>query len=333
MKIAFVLSYPTFSPSNGIVSQALTWKKGLEDAQHEVYLINMWDKNDWKIFDVIHFFGFSQYMNDLIIHLSKSDYKNIVVSPILDPNYSLTTLKVRARWGSNKLRLTNQYHSLYTIRKQVNAYFVRSEYEKEYLSKGFDIERSKCIIIPLAYGIDHARDVYPDREPFCLHISLLADKRKNVKSLIAAAQKYNFRLLLGGKLRNNKEYNLIKSWIKDSDNIEYLGFLSDEEIKNLYQRAKVFALPSLYEGVGIVALDAAVMGCNIVITKQGGPKEYYANMAKIVDPNNVDDIGNAIVDFLGKTTFQPELTNYIQSNYSLPLVTKKLEEAYNKLTK
>lgn len=55
MKIGFILSNPVFAQSNGIVSQALTWKKGLEANGHQVVLINMWDKNDWTTFNVLHF--------------------------------------------------------------------------------------------------------------------------------------------------------------------------------------------------------------------------------------------------------------------------------------
>ena len=66
MKIAFILSNSVFSPSNGITSQAKTWKKGLEQLDHEVVLIDMWQKNDWKSFDILHFYGFSIYMCDFI---------------------------------------------------------------------------------------------------------------------------------------------------------------------------------------------------------------------------------------------------------------------------
>ncbi|MDC1226290.1 hypothetical protein N8013_01435 [Algibacter sp.] len=62
MKIAYILSHSVLAPTNGIVSQAKTWKKGLEQLGHEVQLINMWKKNDWANFDIIHFYGFSNYM-------------------------------------------------------------------------------------------------------------------------------------------------------------------------------------------------------------------------------------------------------------------------------
>lgn len=99
---------------------------------------------------------------------------------------------------------------------------------------------------------------------------------------------------MAGKLRNEQEQIWLNLLIADAPQIEYLGFVSDEELKNLYRRAKVFALPSIYEGVGMVALEAAVMGDDIVITSQGGPKEYYADLAEIVNPISVDEIGKQL---------------------------------------
>lgn len=315
MKIAFILSYGGFAPTNGIVSQGLTWKKGLEDLGHEVNLINMWDKNDWKSFDAILFFGFNVYACEFINIVSKVN-SNIIVAPILDPDYSITTLKIYSYWGSHKLRLTNPFYSLRGVKDKIKTVLVRSEFEKKYMVEGFGFPAEKCKIVRLSCGINPP-DILPQKEPFCLHISLLCDKRKNVKRLIEAAKKYQFRLVLAGKLRNKEEGQLLNSWIGNADNIEYYGFISEDEKMDLYSRAKVFALPSTNEGVGIVALEAAAMGCDIVITKLGGPHEYYENKAKIVDPYNVDEIGQAIKYFIDGKTYQPDLKYFILQNYSL----------------
>ena len=329
MKIAFILSNTVFSPTNGVVSQAKTWKKGLEDLGHKVILINMWEQNDWKSFDVIHFFNFSEYMAGFIGLLYPIN-PNIVLSPILDPDYSTMALKLYSHWGSQKLRLTNPFYKLRTIKHLIKTYFVRSEFEKEYMAKGFDIEPSHCCIVPLSYGIQPP-DILIEKEPFCLHISLLLDKRKNVKRLIDAADKYQFKLVLAGKLRDEQEQTTLSQWLQGTNTVEYRGYISDEEMKNLYSKAKVFALPSINEGVGIVALEAAAFGCDIVVTKLGGPKEYYADMAATINPYSVDEIGKAVKRYIDGDTHQPQLQQYIQKQYSLSSVCGQLVYAYKKL--
>ena len=110
------------------------------------------------------------------------------------------------------------------------------------------------------------------------------------------------------------------------------GFVSEEELLTLYNKAKVFALPSINEGVGLVALEAAVHGCNIVITNNGGPKEYYVNgLANLVDPYNVDDIGLNIMQSLENNNQQPALRNHILNNYSIDSCVDKLIESYYKV--
>lgn len=329
MKIGYILSNPVFAQSNGIVSQALTWKKGLEISGHEVVLINMWDKNDWASFDVLHFFGFSRYMADFLKGVCKVNDK-IVLSPILDPSYSISSFKAYCHWGNDKLRLTNAYHSLYTVKDKIKRYLVRSEFEQSYFVKGLNISEEQCKIVPLSFEPFKMTN-YQVRENFCLHVSLLCDERKNVKRLIEAAKKYKFHLVLGGKLRNDSERKLLSSWISGAKNIEYRGFLSEEEKNDLYSRARVFALPSVNEGVGIVALEAASCGCDIVITDKGGPKEYYNKMAITVNPYSVDEIGWAISNFLAGQTFQPDLASYINSNFSLEHITCCLEKIYQNL--
>jgi glycosyltransferase involved in cell wall biosynthesis len=67
-----------------------------------------------------------------------------------------------------------------------------------------------------------------------------------------------------------------------------------------------------------------------VVTSLGGPHEYYADMAKVVNPYNVDEIGRAVHDFLDGDTFQPALSEYVDKNYSLEKISKKLESTLSK---
>lgn len=329
MRIAFIQSNPILVPSDGILSQAKTWKTILERRGHEVQLINMWEVNDWKSFHIILFFGFTHYTENCIMWLKEINPR-FAVAPILDPAINnVNAYKIYSRIGSKKLYLSSSYYALRNAAPYVKLFLARSEYEKRFLTQGWGIEPEKTAIVPLSYSHVIKTDDKNrwKKELFCLHISLLADERKNVRRLIEAAKKYNFPLVLGGKLRNKKEETTLQNWIGNAPNIEYKGFLSEEEMTDLYSRAKVFALPSTKEGVGIVALDAAMMGCDIVVTSIGGPKEYYGKMARIVNPYDIDEIGKAVSSFLNGATYQPQLKEHIQKNYSLDIIAEKLENS------
>ena len=111
-----------------------------------------------------------------------------------------------------------------------------------------------------------------------------------------------------------------------------LGFVKDEELTSLYNRAKVFALPSLNEGVGLVALEAAVCGCNIVITNLGGPKEYYEDgSAEFVNPYDIDDIGKAVLRALDNNNTQPQLRETLIKKYNVSACVDHLIDLYKQL--
>jgi glycosyltransferase involved in cell wall biosynthesis len=156
------------------------------------------------------------------------------------------------------------------------------------------------------------------KENFCFHCSRLRAENKNVPRLITAAKKFGFQLKLAGALHGKEDEKWLKDLIGNSSNIEYVGMISDEELISYYKRCKVFALPSLVEGVGMVALEAATQGAEIVLTNDGAPKDYYQGRAYLVNPRSVDEIGQACLLAL-KGGKQPELLDFMHKHDGLDI--------------
>lgn len=329
MKIGFIYSGFRLSLGNGIVSQANTWKKILERKGHEVIMCHPWEYNDISSFDALQIFSFDNSTENLVRELYKKN-NNIYIAPILDPDYSITNAKLRSFCGFSPLRLSNRFHALRKVKDLVSGILVRSDFEKDYLIRSFGYSEEQCHVIRLSSGVAKQECLnLSKREPFCFHMSFVTDERKNVKRLIDASVKYNFDLVLAGGIHFEQEREMFNSWIKGKPNIKYLGYISNEAKINLYKKAKVFALPSLNEGVGLVALEASAYGCDIVMTSLGGPKEYYGNLAEIVNPYDIDSIGKGVVNLLGGKTYQPSLSDRICKLYSDESVGKSLIEVYS----
>ena len=332
MKIAYIM-YPGacyMGAGDGSKMQAEVWLKELQHKGHEVDRINPWGHYDWKSYDIIHVFGFGLWNYD-IIHWGSGLNPNFVFSPIIDSNTPMWKYRMASHFGCQQLRLFSQNYALRKLRTDIRLFFARSEYEANYLRNGYGIENEKIAIVPLSYRDDHY-DASIKKEPFCLFTGTMTQPRKNVPRLIQAAKKYGFPLKLVGNKGNAKSEAALRTMIGDATNIEILGFVSDEELTSLYNRAKVFALPSLNEGVGLVALEAAIHGCNIVITNLGGPKEYYQEgHANLVNPYDIDEIGQAIVQALQDDTSQPALRNHLIQHYNVSTCTDLLIREYQKV--
>jgi len=332
MKIAYIM-YPGacyMGAGDGSKMQAEIWLNELRHKGHEVDRISPWGHYDWKSYDIIHIFGFGLWNYD-IIHWGSGLNPNIVFSPIIDSNTSMWKYRLASHLGCRKLRLFSQNYALRELKPDVKLFLARTNYEADYLRKGYGIEEKKIAIIPLSYR-NNSYNASIEKEPFCLFTGTMTQPRKNVPRLIMAAKNYDFPLKLVGNKGNAKSEMALKRMIGDSTNIEILGFVSDDELISLYNRAKVFALPSINEGVGLVALEAAIHGCNIVITNLGGPKEYYEKgSVQLVNPYDIDDIGKAVIRALKDNTSQPALRERIMQKYNVSSCVDILIQKYQEL--
>lgn len=326
MNIGIILPHVAFTYYAGIPVQGRFWKEGLEALGHQVYLLNNWDKYDVDSMDYLIILGQGIFISDIVNSYKRYPKLKIVCAPIIDWHKSLFEFKMRCKYlGWHKGGFIKPLHELYEVRDKIDFFLARSEFEKNVIVKGLDVNPSKVKVVPISLRFKDAPDVdYSKKEDFCLHVSRLRDLGKNVPRLVEAAKKYDFNLKLAGTL-HGKDKKWLNDLIAGADNIEYLGRLSDEELIEVYKRTKVFALPSIVEGVGMVALEAAIYGAEVVLTNIGGPKEYYNGRAVLVNPYDVDSIGKGIMEAFENKKAQPELREYVLENYTLQACSKKLE--------
>jgi glycosyltransferase involved in cell wall biosynthesis len=340
MKIAIIMSGQAIEPGGGVRMQGLMWRDGLKLLGHNVDLINFWEEYDWKSYDAIIVLQMVGQFGPILKLLYKNN-SNILFAPILDPGPNATISRYKflaqtlSKIKNSKIghisHMTSDFIEFYDNRSFIKTVLVRSKQEEEYVSKCFNISLDKIKLIPLSLRFDPLEEFPAHKENFCFHVSRLASPNKNVERLVEAAKKYKFQLKLAGYLHGESEKSWMNNLIKESPNIEYVGAVSDTELKKFYMRAKVFALPSYVEGVGMVAMEAAGYGCEIVLTNMGAPKDYYNGLAELVDPFSIDDIGMAIIKCLEKGKSQPKLLNFIKEEYSLYACSKKLEKVIEEI--
>lgn len=327
MKIA--IYKPTVSVSSvcGVKVQGKMWRDGLVTLGHQVDLVNIWDDYDWDSYDWLIMMGYGGNFRDSSRAFSKL-VKRLAIAPIVDPDCGYIKYKFYTKyWGNQKhLGLSSRFHDLYLNKDVYKLWLVRSDFEKSYVTKCLEIDESLIDLVPLQYRVPSC-DTMPIKENFCFHASRLAASNKNVPRLVEAAKKYGFNLVLAGMLASAEEKQWLHNMIDGNANIKYVGQLTDEELLSYYRRCKVFALPSITEGVGMVALEAAANGAEIVLTNDGGPKYYLKDHAEIINPYSVDDIGRAVMKLMERNVYQPALLDYMKNNFSAEACSKQLEKA------
>jgi glycosyltransferase involved in cell wall biosynthesis len=76
--------------------------------------------------------------------------------------------------------------------------------------------------------------------------------------------------------------------------ITFTGFVSDEELRALYQGARALVFPSLYEGFGLPALEAMTYGTPVLSSNVSSLPEVVGDAGLLVDPLSTEAIVEAM---------------------------------------
>lgn len=72
------------------------------------------------------------------------------------------------------------------------------------------------------------------------------------------------------------------------------GYVTDGQLKDLFQNADLFVFPSLYEGFGLPSLEALACGTPVVASRVSSIPEILGDAALYFDPYSVDDMADKI---------------------------------------
>jgi glycosyltransferase involved in cell wall biosynthesis len=87
----------------------------------------------------------------------------------------------------------------------------------------------------------------------------------------------------------------------------FTGFVSEGELKWLYQNCVAYVFPSLSEGFGLPALEAIVSGAPVASSNATCLPEVYGDAAHYFDPLNVEDMAAKVGDIIDDPKLRAEL--------------------------
>jgi alpha-1,3-rhamnosyl/mannosyltransferase len=80
--------------------------------------------------------------------------------------------------------------------------------------------------------------------------------------------------------------------------LRWLNYISQNELRCLYQSAKLFLFPSLHEGFGLPILEAFASNTPVITSSLSAMPEVAGNAAYLVDPYQTEAIRQAILTLL-----------------------------------
>lgn len=262
----------------------------------EVKIIGNLNGHLWEQYELVKFLKSNN--SPLLLNLTNTAplfYKNKIVT-IHD-----LAFYHHPEWFSKKFTLVYNF-LIPRIAKNSKHIFTVSEYVKNDIIKNYKIKDEKVTVIYNSYSVIFTfKDLI--REKFVLVVGSI-DPRKNIKLILDIFTKNKMKLVVVGQ--KNKVFSSLD--ISNlPDNITFTGYLDDEKLVELYNKASLFLYPSLFEGFGIPPIEAQACGCPVLSSNSTSLPEVGQNSFIYCNPLSLDDINTKIESILNNEDLKEEL--------------------------
>ncbi|MDF8334997.1 glycosyltransferase family 4 protein [Novosphingobium cyanobacteriorum] len=204
-------------------------------------------------------------------------------------------------WGDPSYRRPRRWEPS-ALRAAIDKIAIVSVYSQGLMARAFGLKLEQFSLFPNAVDVTD-RENAKRSSPIILAVSRLAitERGKHIDKLIKSLPKVlenvpDSRLVVVGDGELLPELRGVADSCGVSDNVEFLGSVSDSVLADLFRQAAVFALPSSKEGFGIVFLEAWLRGLPVVGSQFGAAAEVIEDGVDgiTVDPQDTDALAGAL---------------------------------------
>ena len=213
-----------------------------------------------------------------------------------------------------------------------------SEFTAGQVSELLRFDRARIRVVPHGVRVLAVPAAKQEREKLVLSVGVL-QTRKNIGRLVEAfdALPAEWRLVLAGAATGYGAPGILAQ-IENSParaRINVAGYISPEELENLFARASIFAFPSLDEGFGMPVLEAMARGVPVITANTSAMAEVARGAAILVDPYRVEEIAEALLQLAGNPEQRQQLARVGRlraSRYSWPRAVEETYAVYRELS-
>jgi glycosyltransferase involved in cell wall biosynthesis len=184
-----------------------------------------------------------------------------------------------------------------------------STFTAEDVCERYGVDMAKVRVIPEAPALP-VGDAPPPAGPYLLAVGDLRAK-KDPMTLVRAwralrAGGVPHRLVLAGA--DGGEADALRA-AADGDPLEVTGYVDDDRLDALIRGADALVHPSLYEGFGLVLVEAMARGTPVVAARATALPETAAGAAMLFEPGEPEDLGAAIRGVLDDADLRESLVS------------------------
>ncbi|MDD4974926.1 MAG: glycosyltransferase family 1 protein [Bacteriovorax sp.] len=197
------------------------------------------------------------------------------------------------------------------------------EQTKEDLIKFLGVDEKKIVVhyqscSPIFYQsrgeteLDAIREKYKLQNPYILHVGAFEERKNQLNLLLAYAQiadKIEEDLVFIGQGKKYKDkVKALVSELKLNHRVHFLNSARFDELPAIYQAARVFCFPSLFEGFGIPIVEALFSKTPVITSFGSCFPESAGPDSLFIDPLSPSSIANGLLRLIGDQNLQNQMS-------------------------
>lgn len=305
----------------------------------EIKIIPFEDSKTLPKADLVHYPYFDLFFHTLPIFCKVPRLITIHdVIPLVFPKHFASGKKGKVNLWLQKLALKN-----------TQGIICDSETSKKDIASKLAYPLEKIHVVYLASGevfkkisdrkiLNLTKEKYKLPDEYILYVGDV-NWNKNLPNLLKAVKLSNKNLVLVGKaiLDNNlllvKEINSLINDLRIDKQIQKLGYVSDEDLANIYNLAEITIVPSHYEGFGLPVVESMACATPVICSNNSSLVEIGGDVAIYCNPNVPEDIANKINSFISSDKAEKERRKEMSQDQSAKFSWRSTAEAVVKIYK
>jgi len=207
--------------------------------------------------------------------------------------------------------------------QQAKKVIAVSNFTKEDITKQYDLDKDKVVLgynaqkeglqILDSQRQQNIKNKFAEGKDYFLYLGSI-HPRKNVESIIAAFESFkqhsssDKKLLLVGRLAwNVSVFRQALNRSNYASDIVHLENLSNQDVTEITASAYAMVYVSLFEGFGLPILEAMHCEVPVICSNVSSMPEVAGNAAILVNPQNTDEIAEAMIELNANASLRNEL--------------------------
>lgn len=316
-------AYPwAFDCPGGGERQLMAYRNHLQQRGHTVGLYDPWQPvgQGWSVF---HFFSVMPGSIQLCNYIRNKGVK-LVISPNL--------------WVTPGTRWKYPHEDIYRLVEIADLLVVNSQLEADALGEVYNLPPERFHVV--YNGVENSFLLQADPQDFrvwaglgdcryLLNVANVEERKNQLTFLDALDQHPDLKLVVVGHARDAAYLEACRK--KGGERFLHVGALEygSDLLRSAMAGAEAFVMPSMLETPSIAALEAAAIGCRLLVTEVGSTVEYFGEDAIYVNPASVESMREGLARVLVDDS--SHLRSRIRSHFMWDRVVSELERAYDRV--